>query len=272
VVGRITALRHSLRQASRSALPDGLQDVPDPVARHFVNLGGFEVAWFLRQLTPTKGRVLVVGVGTGRDYYYLGLENEVVALDLVPQDTVPEVVLADFADELPFPDASFDAIVVADVLEHVFDDRAALLNCRRVLKDDGVFVLNVPYGDDIGDHHVRVYTRSTLHRLLRSVGFDVEREVERGPIAHLDRYIGWRALFHGFHLVRWWVSGNPHYERSLRRLVAVDWWFGSRRCAPTRFTKRHGAYIRAVKGSVVDYTAVNRELYVHQGRSQMSES
>jgi hypothetical protein len=67
------------------------------------------------------------------------------------------------------------------------------------------------------------------------------------------------------------VTGDPGYERSLRRLVAIDWWFGSRRWAPTKFTKRHGAYIRAVKGASTDYTEVNRELYVDQGRSQMTE-
>ncbi len=271
MLGPLRELRRSLRQASRSALPEGLADLPTPVARHFVNLGGFEVASFLRRLTPEVGRVLVVGVGTGRDFYYLGLRNEVVALDIVPQDTVPDVVLADFSVGLPFPDGSFDAIVVADVLEHVFDDRGALLNCHRVLKDDGVFVLNVPYGDDIGDHHVRVYTRQTMHRLLRSAGFVVEREVERGPLAHLDRYVLWRAPFHGYHLVRLLLTGDPGYERTLRRLVAIDWWFGSHRIAPTRFTKRHGAYIRAVKGPSVDYAQVNRELYANQGRTQMSQ-
>lgn len=269
--GRLEATRRALREASRSALPRGLEAVPDSVARHFVNLGGYEVASFLRQLTPSTGRVLVVGVGTGRDYYYLGLQNEVVALDLVPQDTIADVTLADLAEALPFPAGSFDAVVVADVLEHVMDDRAALLNCRRVLSDAGVLVMNVPYGDDLGDHHVRVYTRATLRRLLQSAGFRVEREIERGPLAHLDRYRPWQALFHGAHLLRWLLTGNPNYERTLRRLVAIDWWFGSRRCAPTRFTKRHGAYIRAVKSHPIDFTEVNRKLYVHQGRSQMSQ-
>jgi SAM-dependent methyltransferase len=45
---------------------------------------------------------------------------------------------------LPFPDASFDLIVVADLLEHVADDRALLAEIARCLKIGGRAVLNVP--------------------------------------------------------------------------------------------------------------------------------
>ncbi len=263
-----TAVRAHFRSAGRRSLPAGLKDVPDPVARHFVNLAGYEVAFFLRRLTPDTGRVLVVGVGAGRDFYFLGLQNEVVALDIVPQSTVPNVVIADFSRDIPLPDGHFDAVVISDVLEHVFDDRNALLNCRRVLRDSGQLVLNVPYGDDIGDHHVRVYTRATVRRLLASAGFDVVEEVERGPLAHLDRYLPWRIAFHGFHMLRLLLTGDPGYEITLRRLAAIDWWFGVHRCAPTRFSKRHGAYIRAVKSAPQDYSEINRQLYLDQGERQ----
>jgi SAM-dependent methyltransferase len=263
-------VRRRLRAASRLSLPAGLEHVPEPVARHFVNLGGFEIALFLRRLTPSPGRVLVIGVGAGRDYYYLGLRNEVIALDLVTQSTVPSAILADFSEEIPLPAKSIDAVVISDVLEHVFDDRRALTNCRTVLKDDGCLILNVPYGDDIGDHHVRVYTRATVYRLLLASGFHAVEEVERGPLAHLDRYWPWRALYHGVHLMRFLVSGDPGYDRTLRWLTAVDWWFGHRRLSPARFSKRHGAYIKAVKAQPRDFTQVNRELYVDQGSRQLS--
>jgi len=264
----IVRARAALRTASRQSLPPGLEEIPEPVARHFANLSGYEVAVFLRRLVPPGGKALVIGVGVGRDYYYLGLQNEVVASDIVEQETVPGVVISDFSDSLPFEDGSFDAVVVSDVLEHVFDDRAALVNCRRVLAPNGVLVLNVPYGDDIGDHHVRVYTRATLHRLLASTGFTVVREVERGPMAHLDRYLPWRLAFHGFHLARFWLTGDPGYRRTLERLAAIDWWFGSRKIAPTKFSKRHGAYVQAAKSDEIDYAEINRELYRHQARSQ----
>jgi len=257
-------LRDRLRAAARRNLPAGLEDVPEPVARHFANLSGYEIAVFLRRLVPRATRILVVGVGTGRDWWYLGLENDAVALDVAPQSTVPDVVLADFSQEIPFPDGHFGAVVISDVLEHVFDDLAALRNCRRVLADDGVLILNVPYGDDIGDHHVRVYTRATARRLLEAAGFYVVQEVERGPLAHLDRYGAWRATFHGYHLLRLLFTGDAGYDRTLRRLSAIDWFFGTRRAAPTRLSKRHGAYLKAVKGPERDFVHLNRRLYTEQ--------
>lgn len=264
--------RERLRKASRRNLPRGLEAVPDAVARHFVNLGGYEIAVFLRRLVPRSGRVLVIGVGTGRDWWYLGLENDVVALDVVDQSTVPDVVVADFSEQIPFDAGSFAAVVISDVLEHVFEDLRALRECHRVLADDGVLVVNLPYGDDIGDHHVRVYTRATAYRLLQAAGFQVTEEVERGPLAHLDRYAAWRVLFHGAHLLRFLVAGDPGYDRTLRRLASIDWFFGRRMISPGRVSKRHGAYLKAVKGPERDFVAVNREWYRNQGQAQMSGS
>jgi ubiquinone/menaquinone biosynthesis C-methylase UbiE len=45
---------------------------------------------------------------------------------------------------LPYPDASFDLIVVADMLEHVADDRLLLAEIARCLKIGGRAVVNVP--------------------------------------------------------------------------------------------------------------------------------
>lgn len=261
--------RERLRAASRANLPSGLEHVPDAVARHFVNLGGYEIAVFLRRLVPRGGRILIVGVGTGRDWWYLGLENEAVALDVVEQSTVPDVVIADFSRELPFPDEHFDAVVISDVLEHVFDDLAALRNCRRVLAPGGCLVLNVPYGDDVGDHHLRVYTRATVRRLLAAAGFEIVEEIERGPLAWVDRYNAWRLCFHGFHAARFALTGDPAYDRTLAKLAAIDWWIGSRRVAPTRFSKRHGAYLKAVMVPSRDFVEVQRRWYADQGERQL---
>ena len=133
-------------------------------------------------------------------------------------------------------------------------------------------MLNVPFGDDLGDHHVRVYTRATLGRLLASAGFAVVEEVERGPLAHLDRYLPWRVGFHALHMLRFLITGDPGYEQTLKRLAAVDWWIGRHGLAPTRISKRHGAYVRAVKSEPTDYTDVNRRMYTDQALHQYGQS
>jgi SAM-dependent methyltransferase len=261
--------RERFHEIGRQSLPPGLEEVPRGVARHFVNLGGYEIAVFLRRLVPPSGRVLVIGVGTGRDWWYLGLQNDAVALDVVEQSTVPDVVIADFSRALPFPDEHFDAVVISDVLEHVVDDLNALRNCRRVLAPDGCLVLNLPYGDDIGDHHVRVYTRATARRLLASVGFEIVEEIERGPLAWLSRWAAWNVLFHSFHAARFALTGDPAYDRTLAQLARIDWWIGSRRISPSRFSKRHGAYLKAIKVPERDFVEVNREWYADQGERQL---
>ncbi|MCB0324497.1 MAG: class I SAM-dependent methyltransferase [Bdellovibrionales bacterium] len=46
--------------------------------------------------------------------------------------------------DINYPDRTFDIIYCSHVLEHVFDDRQALRELRRVLKEDGWALLQVP--------------------------------------------------------------------------------------------------------------------------------
>jgi len=46
--------------------------------------------------------------------------------------------------KLPFKDKSFDFIVASEILEHLSDDRKALVELYRVLKKDGILVITVP--------------------------------------------------------------------------------------------------------------------------------
>jgi demethylmenaquinone methyltransferase/2-methoxy-6-polyprenyl-1,4-benzoquinol methylase len=104
----------------------------------------------LRELLklPTDGRMLDVGGGTGR-----------VSSPLRP--LVGELVIGDFSrgmlknartkaelwavqtrvELLPFPDASFDRILVVDAFHHFGDQRAAIQEILRVLKRGGRLVI-----------------------------------------------------------------------------------------------------------------------------------
>lgn len=46
---------------------------------------------------------------------------------------------------LPFPDASFDLVVIVDLLEHVEDDARCLAEMHRVLRPGGTLIVNTPH-------------------------------------------------------------------------------------------------------------------------------
>jgi SAM-dependent methyltransferase len=110
-----------------------------------------------RQLSRAAGNT------TGLDALDLGADNGVISYlfrqgggSWKSADLTDETVLAIRrmvgagvyrlkGPELPFPDASFDLIVVVDLLEHLDDDRRLLAEIARCLRAGGRVVLNVPH-------------------------------------------------------------------------------------------------------------------------------
>lgn len=71
-----------------------------------------------------------------------------VLADLFP--STPGVQRVDMLD-MPFADASFDCVIANHVLEHVSDIRRALGEIRRVLRQEGLAILQTPYSAKL--HH-----------------------------------------------------------------------------------------------------------------------
>jgi SAM-dependent methyltransferase len=88
--------------------------------------------------------------------------------------------------ECPLPDASVDAVVALNVLEHIADDVAAVRQIHRVLKPGGVAYIEIPAGPSLFDVHDKVlmhhrrYTRGGAVRLFEAAGFKVERPTHLG--------------------------------------------------------------------------------------------
>lgn len=129
------------------------------------------------------GLALTIGVGASREAEMLARRTRLVAIDRAPIDPeCTEFSLATRADALalPFPDNTFDAVFIFDVLEHIDADDVALEELRRVLKPRGHLLVTVPafmflFGrQDIVSEHKRRYRRRHLSRLVEQAGFDVD--------------------------------------------------------------------------------------------------
>lgn len=105
------------------------------------------------------------------------------------------------AEECPFPDHSFDLVVMINVLDHVLDLDRSLSSAIRVTRPGGILILGQDLSDagdiervgvDIG-HPIRA-SHDDLDELIGS-GFEplihrvLDREDGRNPAAHYGTYI-----------------------------------------------------------------------------------
>ena len=102
-----------------------------------------------RVVGGARGRVLEIGIGSGRNLpFYGAAAEEVVGVDpsaellamarrAAASSPRPVDLVERTAERLPFPEGSFDTVVVTWSLCSISDPIAALREARRVLKPDG---------------------------------------------------------------------------------------------------------------------------------------
>jgi SAM-dependent methyltransferase len=159
-------------------------------------------------------RILDIGCGLGMYVSrFRQFSDDVYGVDVDPDkiaqasEWLPNLRVS-AAEELPFEDASFDVILLNEVIEHVDDDRRAIQEAYRVLAPGGLIVIYAPnrlypfetHGFFFAGKyhgpcnlpivanwvpnlvrnyfapHVRIYTQSGIRRLFE--GLDVEFVVQ----------------------------------------------------------------------------------------------
>jgi SAM-dependent methyltransferase len=106
---------------------------------------------------------------------------------------------------LPFESAKFDVLVTLQVIEHVWNHREFVAECRRVLRPGGKLVVTTPNrltfspGSDVplNPFHTKEFTAAELRALIERGGFHVSDELglHAGPqlVQHDDTHGGFVA-------------------------------------------------------------------------------
>jgi len=139
-----------------------------------------------------RPRVLVVGgsvLGDGMEC--LADERRI---ELIESDAAvgPRTQLICDAHDLPFRDASLDAVIVQAVLEHVVDPPRAVAEIHRVLRDGGLVYADTPFMQQIHGREFDFtrYTRLGHRRLFRRF-----REIDSGITCGPGMALAWSASY-----------------------------------------------------------------------------
>ncbi len=162
---------------------------------------------FAREFIKGGDRVLDIGCGDGTVTRKIGdLADRVVGIDLseecirraVGQNSHPRIEYVCSSLEAYVPADDFDAILMYEVIEHVYDPQAVLVKANRWLRNGGRIVLSTPNfsslvrrikrlfnplvqslgykgADELAAEHICEYTFSELINLLRGAGFEIIR-------------------------------------------------------------------------------------------------
>lgn len=154
-------------------------------------------------LCKSQKRLSILDVGGRKSPYTIGLQADIILLDLPRKSSVQQELNLGLSDEMlsgiqkmrsniksvivedmtetTLPDESFDAVISVEVIEHVDQDELFVRNIARVLKPGGWAYITTPNGDYIKNEppyfnpdHKRHYTKAELEQLLGKYFSQVE--------------------------------------------------------------------------------------------------
>ncbi|HUL43480.1 MAG TPA: class I SAM-dependent methyltransferase [Bacteroidota bacterium] len=142
-----------------------------------------------------SGSVLDVGAGQQQYREVLSTLGNYVSIDIVPgADLIGSIY------ELPFENESADTIGLFMVMEHLAEPKAAVKECSRVLKKDGVLLITTPqywHFHSWPNDYFR-YTKEGLRHICTENGLEVvEMRSMGGPFLVLFHVINVNLRLYG---------------------------------------------------------------------------
>lgn len=137
-----------------------------------------------------SGRVLDLGGDKNSEYLrFIGGNFETTSVNM-SEDARPDI-FHDLEKPLPLSDASYDHVLLINVLEHIFEYQALLSEACRVVRPGGSIVIVVPYLFPVhpspDDFHR--LTKTALERALQKAGFADSRITALGSGVFAAQYL-----------------------------------------------------------------------------------
>lgn len=132
------------------------------------------------QAIRTYARGNLIDLGCGNVPLYLAYRDRVSSITCVDWPATRHKVdhldhELDLTQTLPFPDASFDTIILSDVLEHIPEPGKLWSEMYRILAPGGVAIVNTPflYWVHEAPHDYYRYTEFALQRFANDSDFNL---------------------------------------------------------------------------------------------------
>ena len=216
-----------------------MKNILNEIPKHYDDLSGrcrYCCDWLSAE-SITRKKVLEIGCGIGwftlncaekNVGHYVGIEhqrNNLFAAENNISDSRIEFQEAS-ALELPYPDQSFDTLVIFDVIEHLpIDSEPQLFNeMFRVLKEGGKIFLSTPYASKIsmvtdpaywliGHRH---YSIKKLIQFGSDVGLLTKSVQIKGRVYEIV------ALFN-LYLSKWIFRRSPFFENIIDKKINEEY-------------------------------------------------
>ncbi|WP_424362855.1 methyltransferase domain-containing protein [Methylocystis parvus] len=238
-----------------------------------IDLEGDNALAYVIELAGSGKKILELGAGAGMQTQFLVKRNDVVAAEINPASVEKLKRYTDrvYSLDLNAPgwtqalsaEGSFDAIIAADVLEHLYDPWTAIEEMKKALKDTGEIIVSLPYigngailgllyEDDfeyreeglLDKTHIRFFGLANIEALHKNAGLTITdaRIVLRRPEV-TEFHARWNKLPKA---VRSALTVSPHADiyqvvTTARRSETVSTDFSlfeaaARRCPPRKRT------------------------------------
>ena len=171
------------------------------VQRRVINENDFtyrSLIYFLRKHSINKAKILDIGCGVGTiDFYLATLKNVVTGIDIsqnaisiAKQNTVNLGLWKQLKfQRMNFPKIvpldKFDTIICTEILEHIKEDKLAVVKIKNLLLKNGIVIASSPsensplyklgslkiFDKEVG--HLRRYTEDSFRKLFTDVGLEI---------------------------------------------------------------------------------------------------